>query len=66
MALFKKKRLDDEEEDPELDQDEEEDLPEPKRIEKKPKQLTKEEVGALAQYHQSRALELINLYRQLD
>ena len=36
------------------------------RVQQHPRQLTKEEVGALAQYHQSRALELLGIYRTLE
>ena len=42
-------------------------LPDLKPIAPKPtKTLTKEEVGALAEYHQARAIELLNIYRRIN
>ena len=61
---MKLRKSSDEEE--EFDEETENELPELEPI--KPKQsktLTKEEIGALAEYHQARAIELLNIYRRL-
>jgi len=72
----KKQRIDEEEEDIEEDEDSDEEtddnteqqseIPIPRKKENRPKQLTKEEIGALAQYHQARALELLDVFRKLE
>lgn len=71
--MFKKNRKDlDEEDDRENEEEDaeeelnEQELPTPQERRPKPsKQLTKEEIGALAEYHQARAIELLNIYRRL-
>lgn len=73
MSFGKKQRLDEEEIDEEdYDQKESEEdsrlppMPKPVEKQKKSNQLTKEEIGSLAQYHQIRATELLDLYRRLE
>jgi len=70
MSLIsRKKRIDEEETDPDSDGDYEnpEELPEPKPKTQPPaKTITKEEIGGLIQYHQIRALELLDIYRKLE
>lgn len=70
----KKKKRPDYEDDEELEEDSEDveealennELPTLQERKPKPsKQLTKEEIGALAEYHQARAMELINIYRRI-
>jgi hypothetical protein len=69
MSLLHKKRIDEEEIDPDYDgEDGSESFPEPKPKEqpKQTKQITKEEVMGLIQYHQLRTMELLELYRRLE
>jgi hypothetical protein len=65
--MFNKKKKEEDADELEEFEDDDLDLPEiPKKKEKEKKGLTKEEVLSLAEYHQARSLELINLFRRLE
>lgn len=56
---------DSEDEEDKLDREEKQEIPHKVREQSESKQLTKEEIGALAEYHQARALELFSIYRRM-